>query len=186
MIAPNKVAPIGAKDPEVVADTFELLKDSMGRFRTVSLFVETKHDSYPAPFTLKDRDHRGAISMYRKYMEIGDPTEYTTALELLGSWRHWQQLTKASWFQEYILRWREELAIKFEAERFKEMEDIVENHKGTPMAIQATKWLADRYKTKSNKPRRGRPSKEEKQAHLVKETKEDKLVAEEAERLGLL
>ena len=56
---------------------YDTLKDSMGRFRTLSLFVEHKHDKYPAPYTLKPYNHKGAMSMYLKYMEIGDPTEYT-------------------------------------------------------------------------------------------------------------
>lgn len=66
-------------------DAFETLKDSQGRFRTKSLFVEMKHPDYSAPYTLKDYDHKGAMSMYQKYMAIGDPTEYEQAIALLGS-----------------------------------------------------------------------------------------------------
>lgn len=165
-------------------DAFETLKDNMGRFRTKSLFIEMKHPDYSAPYTLKPYDHKGCMSMYRKYMEIGDPTEYEQAIALLGSWRHWVQLTSTNWFGEYINEWRKELKIKFESDRYQEMIEVAEKHKGTPMGVQATKWLAERY-SEDTKPKRGRPSKAEKQAALKQEQEEDKLLAEEQERLGL-
>lgn len=168
------------------ADAYASLKDSMGRPRTQSLFVEMKHDKYPAPFTLKPYDHRGRMSMYRKYMEIGDPTEYSQAIGLLGSWKHWNTLCASEWFKPYITEWRNELKTKFESDRYREMIKVAETCKGTPQGIQATKWLAERYSTDAaTKPKRGRPSKAEKKAHLAQETAEDKQLLEEAERLGL-
>lgn len=164
------------------ADAYEHLKDSMGRFRTQSLFWENRHPEYPAPFTLKDRDHQGCISMYRKYMEIGDPTEYRMAIAILGSWKHWEALCSSKWFSEYIIRWRAELQVRLESDRFDTMLELEKNHRGSPAAAAATKWLADRYSTK---PKRGRPSKGEKKQALREATEEDKLLEEEATRLGL-
>lgn len=158
---------------------YEHLKDSMGRFRTQSLFVEHKHDSYPAPFTLKEYNHRGALSMYLKYMEYSDPTEYSVALGLLGSWRHWKGLTEAVWFKPYIDQWRKELKAKLEYERFEEMRD-----KAASGDIRATKWLADQYGPQKS-PKRGRPSKAEKNKLLKEEREHQDLLNEEAERLGL-
>jgi len=166
------------------ADAYEALKDSMGRFRTQSLFVEMKHDKYPAPFTLKTYDHKGRMSMYRKYMEIGDPTEYSQAIGLLGSWKHWQLLCECAWFKPHINEWRDELKTKFESDRYREMSEVAETHKGTPQGVQATKWLAERY-SKVEPPKRGRPSKAEKARKLKEMTEEDQLLNEEAERLGL-
>ena len=174
--------PKGGKSLGAVA--YEELKDVMGRFRTQSLFVENKLDKYPAPFTLKPYDHRGCISMYRKYMEYGDPTEYTQAIALLGSWKHWQTLCAAPWFIPYINEWRDELATKFESDRFREMSKVAEDQPGTPVGVQATKWLAERY-SKVEKPKRGRPSKAEKKAALKEAMAEDELLTEEAARLGL-
>jgi hypothetical protein len=147
----------------------------MGRLRTQSLFIETKNPNYPAPFTLKDEDHKGAMSMRRKYLDIADPTEYSTAIALLGplGWKHWMLLTQCEWF-----------AIKFESDRFQEMQDVALNANGTPAGVAATKWLADRY-SGSRAPKRGRPSKAEKAQHLKEESEEDRLVTEEAERLGI-
>ena len=166
------------------ADAYASLKDSMGRPRTQSLFVEMKHDKYPAPFTLKPYDHRGRMSMYRKYMEIGDPTEYSQAIGLLGSWEHWKTLCAAEWFKPYVEKWRDELATKFESDRYREMAEVAETCKGTPQGVQATKWLAERY-SKVEKPKRGRPSKAEKKAALKESLEEDELTAEEAQRIGL-
>lgn len=157
----------------------------MGRFRTQSLFVEMKLDKYPAPFTLKTYDHRGRMSMYRKYMEIGDPTEYSQAIGLLGSWEHWKTLCAAEWFKPHIEKWRDELRIKFESDRYREMSEVAETHKGTPQGVQATKWLAERY-SKVEAPKRGRPSKAEKAQHLKEAAEEETLTSEEAARLGLV
>ena len=123
--------------------------------------------------------------MYRKYMEIGDPTEYSQAIGLLGSWEHWQTLCAAEWFKPYVEKWRAELKVKFESERYREMQEVAETHKGTPQGVQATKWLAERYSDPA-KPKRGRPSKAEKKAALKESLKEDELTTEEAQRLGLV
>lgn len=166
------------------ADAYEHLKDLMGRYRTQSLFFEMRNPAYPAPFTLKDRDHKGSLSMYRIYMEIGDPTEYAQAIGLLGSHEHWEILSSRKWFKPYIERWRSELKTKIESERFREMKEVAENAKGTPQGIQATKWLAERYGEKV-RTKRGRPSKAEKEAAIKEHIEEETILKEEAQRLGL-
>lgn len=175
-------------DIEVDADAaYKALKDTMGRFRTQSLFIEHRNPKYPSPFTLKDQDHKGATSMRLKYLEISDPTEYSTAIALLGpqGWRHWQILTQCTWFKPHLARWRSELKTKFESDRFQEMRDVADHQKGTPAGVAATKWLADRYSSKGTAPKRGRPSESEKALLLREESAEDKLLEEEGERVGL-
>jgi len=164
---------------------YDALKDKMGRYRTLSLFWENRNPDYIAPFTLKDRDHKGRISMYRKYMEYADPTEYEFAIAILGSWKHWKVLCNAEWFKPYVTEWREELKTRMESQRRQEMEQILETSPGTPMAVQATKWLAQRYGEAAPK-KRGRPSNHEKSALLKEEAAEEKLLEEDAERLGLV
>ena len=168
------------------AGAYAHLKDVMGRLRTQSLFFEMKNPKYPAPFTLKDYDHKGSISMYRKYMAQADPTEYSTAIALLGSWRHWQALVNCEWFKPYITRWRDELRVKFENDRYLEMKDVAEDPslKGTSQSLAATKWLAARYCPTSSA-KRGRPSADEKKTALQEETEEDKLIAEEGDRIAM-
>ena len=166
------------------AAAYEHLKDTMGRFRTQSLFIEHKHESYPAPFTLKDYDNKGAISMYQMYMDAGDPTEYTQAIAMLGSWKHWQLLTSTNWFKPTVEQWRDELKVKFESDRYREMKEVTETCKGTPQGVSATKWLAERYSRVSS-PKRGRPSKAEKARHIKQESEETRILTEDAKRIGL-
>ena len=165
------------------AEAFKSLKDTQGRFRTQSLFWEMRSDKYPAPFTLKNQAHKGRVSMYEKYMEYGDPTEYRFALAVLGSWRHWQALCSSQWFEPYISQWRAELKAKCESDRWAEMKEVAKNQAGTAQGVQATKWLAERY---GGDKKRGRPSKGEKTKVLKEELAEDALIKEEATRLGLV
>lgn len=169
------------------ADAYLSLKDSMGRFRTQSLFIEHRNAKYPAPFTLKDDDYKGATSMRMQYLDISDPTEYSFAISILGpqGWRHWQVLTACTWFKPFVERWRNELAVKFESDRFQEMREVADISKGTPAGVAATKWLADRYAGKDVTKKRGRPSEDEKLRLLKEESAEDKLLDEEAARIGL-
>jgi hypothetical protein len=167
------------------SDVFDSFKDSQGRYRTQSLFIETPHESYPAHFTTKTynvvKNGKTYYSMYQKYMEIGDPTEYQVALRLLGSWDHWQALCKSKWFMELLTGWRSELKVRMESDRYFEMVGKVHDEK---IGTQATKWLADRYGEKSVL-KRGRPSKAEKDAHLKRLTSEQDETKEDAQRLGL-
>ena len=179
----------GDPTDEVGPEVFDSFKDTQGRFRTQSLFCEYPHESYPACFTLKKQDHtKGGklyVSLYKKYMEIADPTEYEVASRLFGSWDHWQALGRTQWFSNHLTGWREELKVALESKRYFEMEHTVQTMKGTTQGVQATKWLADRYGSKSSA-KRGRPSKAEKAQHLKKLKDETAELGEDAARIGLL
>lgn len=175
-------SPVGANLPE--EGYFDKFKDSMGRFRTQSLFVEHPNDSYPTYFTLKKQDKDGKMSLYRKYMEIGDPTEYQVAIRLFGSWDHWQALCRSKWFMVHLTGWRQELKNRMESDRYHEM--VTKADDPGAMGIQATKWLAERYGgSKQKVSKRGRPSKEEKAAHLIQATREADDTADDLKRLGI-
>lgn len=180
-------SPVGANlTGELGPEIFDSFKDAQGRFRTQSLFCEHPHESYPAKFTLKKYDHvkdgKTYISLYLKYMEIGDPTEYQVAERLFGSWDHWLALTRSKWFGKHLTGWREELAVRLESERFFEMKDAT-NDRGAH-GVSATKWLAERYGEKSIA-KRGRPSKQEKANHLAKLKDETAELDDDIARLGL-
>ena len=180
------VFPVGDPQNPAGPDIFDSFKDSQGRYRTQSLFYETRHESYPAFFTLKksdiERDGVKYISLYQKYLEIGDPTEYQVALQLFGSWDHWQALLKSKWFREHLTGWREELKVKLESDRYYEMLDKAKGD--GPASTQATKWLADRYSDKATA-KRGRPSKQETEAHLKRVEAATAELEEDAARIGL-
>lgn len=141
------------------------LRGGTGRRKTQSLFLEmnyAKEKDDPAPYTLKENDHEGKISMRRIYMEVEDPTEYMFALAALGSWEHWLILKEAPFFKPYLARWREELALKMRSDAIMLVrEDAVNN------AVSA-RWLAEKGWEKPDKQQRGRPSK----AELAREKKE--------------
>jgi hypothetical protein len=180
------IAPKGATLPE--EGLFTSFKDTQGRYRTQSLFFETKNDGYPAYFTKKSYNiTRGGVeypSLYLKYMEIADPTEYQVAIRLFGSWEHWTAMLKSKWFIELITPWRAELQTMMESSRYHEMKGHIANDPGSPSAIQASKWLADRYGSKTLA-KRGRPSKVEKENHLKRLATEEAELEDDAKRIGL-
>ena len=165
---------------------FLALKDNQGRFRTQSLFWESRHPDMAPVFTKKKQEHHGCISMYEKYMEIGDPTEYQAAIKLLGSWDHWQKLCQLPWFMEMLSEWREELKVRMASERYQEMKDVSLNHAGTPQGLQATKWLHEVYGERPPETKRGRPSKNEKAAALKEAIEEERDLNEDAKLIGLV
>lgn len=171
---------------EQIAEAFELMKDKMGRFRTQSLFWEMRIPDYPPFFTVKKHDHEGCISLHRMYLQIADPTEYQVAMRLFGSWDHWKALQGSKWFRDLLEEMRAELKLKMESDRYWEMRQLIDHMPTSPQAVQATKWLAQRYgDTRPKVTKRGRPSKEEVAANLKDELREQEALKKDAERIGL-
>jgi len=131
------------------------LKDTIGNFRTLSLFYETNITENEAIFTLKDEDYtvngKTYMSMKQLYLSFDDPTEWEFVQSVLGNWRHWQKLLGNKRIREYIDQWRMELEIKLRSNAVKQMVKHSKNRDG------AAKWLAEG----SWKGKRGRPSKDE-------------------------
>lgn len=154
-----------------------MFKDKEGRFRTLSLFKETCRNgsAYTPEFTLKDHDPGGLPSIKRAFVTSEDPTGYTTAMDLLGSWEHWNKLFSTKKFKEELDKWKEEQDVRIRSKAIKALKEtaLSEGSKGTS----AARYLADGgYLGKST---RGRPSKEEVtrerkiQAGIVNELAED-------------
>lgn len=111
--------------------------DTMGRYRTESLFHETKRasveENYPPVYTLKSFPHRGLPSAYQIYMNATN--EYDAAMQLVGDMRHWRRLCGLKWFMEGLedksfeglLQWREDKKMKDEAEAIKLLKEQAEN-----------------------------------------------------------
>lgn len=134
----------------------ETMLDSMGKFRTQSLFLELGYGA-DALFTLKDQDHEHDgttyLSMKRLYLEFEDPTEYEFANSVLLGWKHWQRMCENKVIRKHIDEWREELEVKLRSQAIRDA--IQEAKKGH---FQAAKWVADRgWSTRGA----GRPSKAE-------------------------
>ena len=132
----------------------ETMLDSMGKFRTQSLFLELGYGA-DSLFTLKDQDHEHEGKTYpslkRLYLEFEDPTEYEFANTVLLGWRHWQRMCENKVIRKHIDEWREELEVKLRSQAIRDA--IQEAKKGH---FQAAKWVADRgWSTRGA----GRPSK---------------------------
>lgn len=136
------------------------LKDSMGRFRTQSLFFEMKHPGIDPVFTLKPQDHevKGVVykSLRRIYLDIADPTEYDFAIKVFDSWEQWRRIFTNGLLSPYVNKWREELELKLRAGAINTIQAVASDpyNKGS---LTAARWLADRGWDK----KRGRPSKDE-------------------------
>lgn len=129
----------------------EDLKDTIGNFRTLSLFFEYNNTDNKPIFTLKDYDHEGCLSLKQIYLSFDDPTEWDFVQTVFGNWRHWQRIINNRMLRPYIDQWREELEIKLRSQAIREMVKQSKNKDS------AAKWIAEG----SWKGKRGRPSKEE-------------------------
>lgn len=93
------------------------------------------------------------------YLQHRDPTDYRAAIELIGSWKHWQTMLRNPKFRASVDEWREELDVLMESEGITHLRSQAANGNTT-----AAKFLAKKeYKEDSTnvlKNNRGRPKKE--------------------------
>lgn len=165
------VREITTEDKTTYGVPLSQLVGTNGKRKTISLFLEnnyTREKEDPAPYTLKDRDHRGKISLKRIFMECEDPTEYLFAIAAFGSWEHWQVLKNTKAFQPTYEAWRRELEAKLQAEA------ILTIRKDALSNPTSARWLAE--KGWLDKATKGRPSKAEVE-------RERKRLAEQADTL---
>lgn len=174
--------------------SFSELKDSIGRYRTQSLFWEfaflnqDRENPLDPIFTLKDYDlvKEGIIYpslklIYMSYDHIPG-FEYDFAMDVFNSWDHWCKLASDNAnknIKEAVASWREELDIRIKAQAIKAMiqSSRIDDSKG----FNAAKYLAD----KGYSPVRGRPSKEELERHKKVEAGVNRELEADMERLGL-
>lgn len=159
------------------------LVDSVGRFRTQSLFRETSYQvkDHDPIYTLKEVDPQGKLpSLWKIYVELNDPTEYEFAKLCFGSWRHFRHLCTLRWFSDYINQYRDELQVKLQCEGIQRLKGHAQEKGGTP----AAKYLAEAG-WKGTKGKRGRPSTEEILGEKKRLALIDEEVGEDAQRMGL-
>lgn len=135
-------------------------KDRQNRYRTQSLFKEfyqkgTKAELYPPVFTLKEFDDGDLPSMRQLFLSYNDPTGYSFAINVLGSYEHWKKLCQASWFKEdHLARWMDELEVKMMSDGIRGVVSTAEGD--SAQAYNASRFLVD----KGWLPKKGRPTKE--------------------------
>lgn len=163
------------------------MKDRIGRYRTQSLFWETRSDEkgYIPLFTRKNYDHTvdGIVypslkKIYLSYDHVPE-FEYEFAMDIFGTWEHWQMFATDSIFRKDVKEWRQELEIKIKADAIRGV--ILASKGDDAKGVQAMRYLAD----KGYSPKRGRPSKDEveRERKIAAGIKDD--LADDMARLGL-
>lgn len=146
-------------------------RSSTNTLFTRGLFYETTlADKSTVIYTLKDSDHHvpqadGSVivypSLYLKYLEANDPTEYRFATTYLDGWYHWEMLRECTWFKDYLSRWRRELSLRMQSEALVRI--MREAKTSSKDSFTANRYLLEKaWEPKEAKGHgRGRPSKDE-------------------------
>jgi hypothetical protein len=170
----------------------ESVRTPGGHYRTESLFLELWkpiETARPVYSLLRDDREdprvpgRQIYSFQKRYVEAGDITGYKAAIELLGSWKHWEKIRDRPWFRDHVAAWNAEIVASLNA---RGMDAIVKAaDRGD---LKAAEYLMG-YTTSGPtiKPGRGRPSKAEiKQAAREAATISEDLDEDAARVLGVL
>ena len=176
-------------DDQYLDEIYSTLRADNNKFRTESLFYEMGRKGATGlepVFTLKERDHKGYLSIRRKYLEIADPTEYKFAQKMFRSWDHWKTLTNSKFFKPHLESMREELRSKLASDRYFEILETAQSSKGTATGVSASKWISEQFgEPEEKKSKRGRPSKQEIENERKRLAREAEDFSDDAERIGL-
>lgn len=145
------------------------------------------NDKSTALYTLKDDDYtvegKTYISLYRRYLQMEDLTEFDFATAYFDSYEHFRIMCQSDWFNEHVTRWRNELKLKLKAKALRNLKALASNEEAKNY-FEANKLLLT-HLNDEDKPKkgRGRPSKDE-VAHAVKEiAREEYSLAEDHKRI---
>lgn len=135
-------APAPLIDHEAV-DMFFRPPGQMGRWRTASLFEETCTPADKPIFTLGERDvpSKGLISLKKRYLEVGDPTEYEFARTCLGGWDHWRALCSSPSLSKHIKSWRTELRARLASQSYRIIREAQMGSGPTKSEVDAARWV---------------------------------------------
>jgi len=160
-----------AEETRKLFGNVENFKNATHKYITSSLFKETADNNDLALFTLKEVGDENFISLREEFMKDGDPTGYTTALRIFGSYRLWRALLQNREIKAFVEEYQDEMEVKLKVEAIRKMRKM-----DNPTA---QKWLAD----KGWLSQRGRPSKAEKQREQTREASLKRELSEDAERI---
>lgn len=169
--------------------TPEQLKGSNNKIRTKQLFYELSYmDPENALFTTKEQDIevRGKtyVSLKQLYLSMvpNDPTEYTFALTVFGSWHIWETISKSALVKPYIKEWRSEVEVKIKSEAIQaiaqEMRTQGRSSFTAAKLLLDKGWLEKEPATAAKKKLMDKENEEQDRAALS-------MLSEDAERLGL-
>jgi len=153
------------------------------KYFTSQLFLEIAETDEHVRYTLLREDVDGYPSLYKRYMEMEDFTEFEFANLYFESFQHWKRLCQTAWFAPYIAEWREELELQVKARNLKSLIRKAENDSNVAKYLLNNKWVEDAQSKNEVVNLRGRPSKEEIKNHLRLVTAEQKKINEDLERI---
>lgn len=141
-------------------------KGRTGKYYTRQLFleqsVEIGHDykSCDPLFTLH-KDKPGLINFGKVYVELGDPSGYKLAQEILdGDYTLWTILMGCRWFTAAKELWDRELDAKLYSEGMDQIRLLAKE--GMPaQKLVAAKFLANKEYRKDKSTQKGRPKRED-------------------------
>ena len=161
----------------------EQLKGGNNKTIGSGLFIELSYDDLThVVWTLKEHEHeKGYPSFHALYMSYceDDPTEYTLATEVFGSWPAWEIISSQQAVGKYIKQYRDEVVVRIKSNAIKAIALEAKNGKSSYAAnkLLLDKGWLDAETTKKVK------------ATVAKKKEQDQraldLLAEDAERLGL-
>lgn len=160
-------------------------KNSSGTHLLKPIFYELDEQGRPnAQFSLKPHDStfEGVVypSLRRLYVELEDPTEYLFSETYLDGWTHWKKLSSASFFQEHLTEWREELDIRLRAKSLVRIKARAEGNQKDSLTADKI-LLSGGWKTEESKV--GRPTKEKIQNEAEKLIRERTVFDEDYDRI---
>lgn len=194
--------------PRGVAIDAPPYKDTTGRWRTLSLFVETfdemqegkdgekNYQKFTPIFTLREHPYHitPSSNFYGRYednlipslrsvyLHYNDPTEYSFATQVFHSTYHWKHLCSLHWLKPYIEEWRRTLTQKLRGVGIAKMVEVT-GGSDPKFALMAGKWLAEgKFMEPEGK---GRPSKKEVATEMKVEKDIERIFEDDAKRLGI-
>lgn len=165
------------------------LRTPQGKLRTKSLFWELSYfEPQNVIFTLKEedivREGKTYVSLRKLYLSycVSDPTEYTFAWSVFGSWDTWLQLSRSNYIKKDVEAWRKEVEVKIKSEAIRsiaeEMRSGGRSSFGAAKLLLERGWLDDKSASKAKDKLKAKEE-EELNAEALRNLEED------AERLGL-
>lgn len=166
---------------------YSRFKNASGTHLLKPIFYELDEAGRPnAQYTLKpyDSTFEGTLypSLRKLYVELEDPTEYLFAQTYLDGWDHWKKLSSASFFQEYIKEWREELEVRLRAKALVRIKRRAEENSKDGLSADKI-LLSGGWKPNEEKASVGRPTKEKIKAAAEQLFQEKTVYDEDHERI---
>ncbi len=168
----------------------EAFINSVGHTRIKSLFLELSYDNNKFQlFTLKDKDivtsvGKPLLSIKKLYLDhvSNDPTEYTFAMAVFGTWDIWDTIRTNPSLRRYYSKWREEVDVRIKSEAIRSIAE--EMREGGRSSFTAAKLLLERGWIEKVNPH-DRKSERQKQKETTLDRQAMQMLSKDAERLGL-